>query len=386
MSRRLLLIVMIGILAIGCLGAVGAVGLIIVTKPSFNQLNPFESFAMRVSLAVRAQDLKTRFSSDLSAICFVIKPGDNATTIAANLANQGLIKDADLFRTYLRYYGLDANLQAATYSFHKSITIPELAQALSEPGANTVNFQSIEGWRIEQVATQIDNTPGLTFNSADFMRVVGAGVVQPDFVQAFAQRASIPPGRSLEGFLYPATYTLPACATAAQLVQRMLNEFDTNITDQMRADAKAKGFTLYQIVTLASIVEREAVVDDERPVIASVYLNRFLNSQKPTPDAAIPSTLDADPTIQYAIGNTRDASRWWPDLKITDLRGVDSPYNTYTHIGLPPGPIANPRLSSIKGVIYPQVTDYLFFRACPNENGRHRFAKTFAEQLSNACS
>jgi UPF0755 protein len=136
-----------------------------------------------------------------------------------------------------------------------------------------------------------------------------------------------------------------------------------------------QGLTLYQAVTLASIVEREAVVDDERPLIAGVYLNRHRIGMK----------LDADPTVQYALGYQSDQQNWWKrGLTLEDL-AVDSPYNTYVYTGLPPGPIASPGLDSLAAVVYPEASDYLYFRATCDGSGRHVFARTLEEQVANAC-
>jgi UPF0755 protein len=204
------------------------------------------------------------------------------------------------------------------------------------------------------------------------LRLAGRGAVVPP---EFAARVGLPLGSSLEGFLFPATYTLPADAPADELINRMLQNFNAQVTDQMKADAAKQGLTLYQAVTLASIVEREAVVADERPLIAGLYLNRLRKSM----------TLDADPTVQYPLGNTRDPATWWPQISVDDYRNVNSPYNTYLNPGLPPGPIANPGLSSIRAVIYPQASEYLYFRATCTGDGRHKFAATLAEQQANAC-
>jgi UPF0755 protein len=259
-------------------------------------------------------------------------------------------------------------------------------QILSSPEKTTVTVRIIEGWRLEEVIQAIDANLDLAFRGADVLLLVGpGGEALSAAVKDFVARAGLPPGRSLEGFIFPATYALPACSTAEDFVARILQTFDQQATGQMRADAKDKGLTLYQVITLASIVEREAVVPEERPIIASVYLNRFNNSRKAKPDSAIPTTLDADPTVQYALGNTRNPATWWPPITFQDYRSVVSPYNTYLNAGLPPGPIANPGLSSIQAVINPQATSYVYFRASCDGDGRHRFAVTFQEQLANGC-
>src|SRR5512142_3108826 len=165
-----------------------------------------------------------------------------------------------------------AQLQAGTYFLRKTYTLPEIAAALTNAGASTVTVQVIEGWRMEQIAAAIDANPLLAFKGADFLKLAQIGAEVP---ADFAARVGLPAGRSLEGFLFPATYTLPADAPADELITRMLQTFNEQVNDQMKADAQKAGFTLYQAVTLASIVEREAVVPDERPLIAGVYLNRL---------------------------------------------------------------------------------------------------------------
>jgi UPF0755 protein len=156
----------------------------------------------------------------------------------------------------------------------------------------------------------------------------------------------------------------------------MVLNFEDKVTLQMRADAAARATSVYEIVTIASIVEREAVVADERPLIASVYLNRLAQGMK----------LEADPTVQYAMGFQADTEQWW-NLYLTqaDYYEVDSPYNTYLYDGIPPGPIANPGLDSIMAVIYPAESPYIFFRAACDGSGRHNFAETFEEHVANGC-
>ena len=366
--RNLLIPLILGAALIGCIVIV----FVLLTKPVNNRLNPIESLVLRISLSTRNDALKKAAGTDPKPLRFVVGKGDTASTIGAKLVEQGLITDADLFRNYVRYYGIDAQLQAGTYFLRKTYTLPEIAMALTNAGASTVTVQVIEGWRLEEIARAIDANPSLAFKGADFLRLAGRGAVVPT---EFATRVGLPVGSSLEGFLFPATYTLPADAPADELINRMLLNFNTQVTDQMKADAAAQGLTIYQAITLASIVEREAVVADERPLIAGLYLNRLRK----------PITLDADPTVQYPLGNSRDPATWWPQITAQDYRAVNSPYNTYLNTGLPPGPIANPGLASIRAAIYPQASQFLYFRASCTGDGRHKFAVTLAEQQANAC-
>jgi len=177
--------------------------------------------------------------------------------------------------------------------------------------------------------------------------------------------------RTLEGFLFPDTYQFPVNITTTSVIDVMLQNFDRRVTIEMRQQALDNGLDLFQALTLASIVEREAVVPEERPIIASVYLNRL----------RLGMYLEADPTVQYAKGYDSESGRWWPSLSLEELREVESPFNTFTHPGLPPGPICSPGLASIEAVLNPAQTDYLFFHA--TGDGSHAFAETFEEHLEN---
>ena len=367
--RKLLIPVFLSVAVLSCVG----VGLVVFTGSARNNLNPLESFVLRLTLSTRGKDLETPLGSDPTAIRFIIAKGDTASVIGKNLLDEGFIKDADLFRNYVRYYGLDSQLQAGTYFLRKTYTIPQIALALTNAGASSVTIQVIEGWRVEEIAAAIDANPMLTFKGADFLKLVGPGAfVAPDIVK----RLGLPVGVSLEGLLFPDTYVIPPDATAADLVARMVAQFNLKITDQMISDAKSKGLTIYQVAVVASIVQREGFHDEELPLIASVYLNRF----------RLPMTLDADPTVQYALGNKRDPSTWWPQITQADYRGVISPFNTYLNVGLPPTPIAASGIASIQAVIYAPTTPYLFFRGTCNGDGHLKFATTFAEHQANACN
>ena len=213
----------------------------------------------------------------------------------------------------------------------------------------------------------------MPFTGSDFLAVTSAGAPLPPEMQ---YPTDIAPGASFEGFLFPDTYRVAIDATAQDVAYRMLLNFEDRVTLQMRADAAASGRSVYEVVTLASIVEREAVVPEERPLIASVYLNRLAQGMK----------LEADPTVQYAMGFQPETEQWW-NLNLTqdDYSSVVSPFNTYQNYGLPPGPIANPGLDSIRAVIYPQQSPYLFFRAACDGSGRHNFATTYEEHVANGC-
>lgn len=325
-------------------------------------LNPIEALYLETYLGLRAAELEQPAAPGAQPVVFEVAPGSSAGLIAEDLLHYGLIRDPTLFRNYARYAGLDSALEAGKFRLSASMTIPEIAQTLTEALSPDITVQIVEGRRLEEIAATIDATPGLNFTGADFIALAGPGAIRPP---QFDFLAGLPESASLEGFLFPDTYRLSPDATAADLRDRMLTNFDATVTYAGEGD-----LTLYEIVTLASIVEREAVVAGERPMIAGVYLNRLAHDM----------TLDADPTVQYSLGYPGD---WWPSLTRADYVETISPYNTYLNPGLPPGPIANPGLASIQAVIDPVESDYLYFRAC-DASGEHRFSRTFEEHVA-AC-
>ncbi len=324
---------------------------------------------IRFSLSSRQADLNRAVSTDTTPLRFTVNPGDTPPVIAQNLLAQNLITDARLFVDYVRLYDLDRQLEAGTYFLNRSQTIPDIAIALTDSRFSQFAFRILEGWRLEEIATAIDNNPFFPFTGTDFLAAVGPGA--PVDV-AFAQQVGLPAGASLEGFLYPDTYQVPAEVTVDWLRDFLLDTFQERVGPQLPLDAQAQGLTLYQVVTLASIVEREAIHTDEQPMIASVYRNRLRDGMR----------LEADPTVQYPIGR---AGNWWPRITAANYSNVISPYNTYLNDGLPPGPIANPGLAAIQAAVYPATSDFYYFRADCRSDGYHDFARTFQEHLANGC-
>ncbi len=332
-------------------------------------LNPLEALYLDTYLGLRADDLKQPMAPGAGTVTFEVAPGSTAASIGEALERRGLVRDAALFRSYVRYVGLDGELEAGNFELSAAMTIPEIAHALTEALSPDRTVQIIEGLRMEEIAALIDAVNDLNFTGADFLARVGPGAARPP---QFDFLASVPAGASLEGFLFPDTYRLAPDATAADLRDRMLGHFGEVVMPAVQS-APEQTLTLYEAVSLASIVEREAVIPAERPLIAGVYLNRL----------AVGMTLDADPTVQYAMASASPGSAWWPTLTQADYQAVVSPYNTYLNTGLPPGPIANPGLASIKAVIAPQESDYLYFRAC-DSSGYHQFSEDFETHLA-AC-
>jgi len=356
-TRSLLGILLALGLAIALVVCVGGAGLFLWARQ--DGLNPLRAIQLRISLAQREDALNTPAGSSDDYQRFVVTGGDSAYTIAHNLLAQRLIADPDLFVDYVQYHRLDSQLEAGTFYLRDRQTIPEIARALTDASAATVPFRTLAGWRIEEIAAVIDTNTLLDFSGADFLAVVGRGAAIPP---EFKRRNGIPDtmsngqAPSLEGFLYPGTYRLRPGITPQELRDEMLAAFSAAVSDDTYLKAAQQDLSMYEVVTLASIVQREAVVPDEAPRIAAVYLNRMRR----------PMRLDADPTVQYALGTTRDPATWWPPLTQADYYATgglpNQSYSTYLNEGLPPGPINSPSLGSIRAVLEAPQTDEFFFR------------------------
>lgn len=319
-------------------------------------------------LRMRYSELISPAGTDDKPVSFVVEPGETASGIAARLEEQELITDAGLFKTYVRFYDLDVNLEAGEHILRQTMTMEEVAHELLYAQLREIQITIVPGWRIEEIADMLASETSI--NPDEFLLVARTGT----FNYAFLSERS--PGASLEGYLVADTYRIPADADATILVERLLETFDQRFTLQMRRDAQARGMSLHEVVTLASIVEREALLDSERPIVASVYLNR-LAGMLPEADGY----LRADPTYQYARGYDPVTGKWWAGFLEDDPLTLDDPYNTFLYRGLPPGPICSPSLASLKAVIYPAETDYLYFYA--KGDGSHAFAATYEEHLQN---
>jgi peptidoglycan lytic transglycosylase G len=332
-------------------------------------------------LSANRQGLQQPASATPHPTQFVVQPGSTARAIAENLQNAGFIADARLFEAYLRVNGLAEKLQAGAYTLSPSMTPVEIAKTLQRAIAPSITVTIPEGWRLEQTADAL--TSAGTVDGSEYLTVASDSAWRPQADEGSQEPVSydfldaLPPGASLEGYLYPDSYQLlKEHATAADLVSRQLQNF-ARLAAPAYAQAVAEGTTplsLRDVVTLASIVEREAVLDEERPIIAAVYLNRLKEGMK----------LDADPTVQYAMGYQAATGQWWKTpVSLDEYSQVDSPYNTYLYEGLPPGPIASPGIQSIRAVLHPAQHDYLYFVALPDGSGRHAFSRTYEEHLEN---
>lgn len=334
-------------------------------------LNPIERLYLRSYLAARADALDKPIGNGTDDITFVIEPGQNANQIINNLVDSGLLQEGDLFRNYLKYKGYDSQLEAGIFEISPALTIPQLATTLLRAQPQDIELVFLPGWRKEEMAEYLRVIRPANIETNEFEAIVN-GQNELD-LSNYNFLTSLPVNATLEGFLFPDTYRIPVDTNTAQLVYRMLDNFDRRVTPAMRQEFGVQGLSVYEAVILASIVQREAVVGDERPLMVGVFLNR-LNAGMP---------LQADPTVQYALGYQAEVGTWWKSpLSTTDLK-TDAPYNTYLYPGLPPGPIANPGLAALEAVSAPERSDFLFFVAdCTSDiPGSHIFSTTFEEHL-----
>jgi len=322
--------------------------------PASPDLGPLKLYSQSLILLLSDEQLITPPSFPAADLIFPIEEGDSLEEILTGLENLNLVRHPSAFRAYLIYTGIDTRIQPGEYLFSSSISELELADSLGNPAHTQTTISILAGWRKEEIA---ETLPGLGLN------------LSPD---AFLKTVE---NQKKEGYLFPGIYKVERDISAEILVNTFYQMFLSQITSDLEEVINAQGLTIQQAVILASIIEREAVLEEEMPQIASVFLNRL----------EIDLNLAADPTVQYALGYNELQGTWWTNpLSLNDLK-INSPYNTYKYTGLPPGPICNPGLPALLAVAYPADTSYLFFRAACDDSGLHLFAETFDEHLGNAC-
>lgn len=332
-----------------------------------------EHWILALSLELQADRLTETPGGDSRPRPFEIGLGEPALYIAYRLQDEGFVSDAELFNLYLRVQFLDRYLEAGNYMLSETMTIPELAEALNAPSYEEELVTLLEGMRMEEFAEVLE--ANFIISGREFLDAVR----DPRSMEIFDDYdflADLPTDATLEGYLFPDTYRFPVNADRVEtVVAKFLDNFDRRLGEQGLTAEPA--LTPREIVTLASIVEREAVVAEERPLIASVYLNRLSGLCR---DEVRGPYLESDPTVQYPLGNAADG--WWPSITLDDYDRVQSPYNTFQNQGLPPAPISNPGLSSLDAVRSPANSIYCFFHTT-GVDGAHVFAATYAEHQQN---
>ena len=326
-----------------------------------------QKFNFSSQLLIHRNDLLKPVNSQMEEIVFTITPGEPVSNTSRRLEQAGLINNAAGFRAYLVYKGLDSQIKAGDFILTGAMSSIQIAERIQASHGSTVSFYIYPGWRAEEIAAALPSS-GIEVDPDEFLYVVH----HPELLQNQTVYSEFP---SLEGFLYPGVYEIERKISAETLALTFVRRFDENVSDDIKVAVSSHGLSLYQGVTLASIIQRETFKDDERGLMASVFYNRL----------AIGMKLETDPTVQYALGFSEKWGSWWKTPLLTNDLKVDSPFNTYQIYGLPPAPISNPDLPSILAVAYPDESSYYYFRALCDDSGYHDFSITFEEHLGKSC-
>jgi UPF0755 protein len=280
-----------------------------------------------------------------------VTEGMSFKAIAAVLQKEGIIRYRGYFEIIGRLQGITRKVRVGYYGLSSHMSLWEVLDALRK--GKIIEYEVVipEGYNLYQIGWTLTGTPLISSDPNDFIKVATD--------KKFAQDLGIDSDR-LEGYLFPDTYYLPKGITVTDIAKRMVQRYKDVFTDDLRKRATELGYTEHQVVTLASIVEKEAKVDSERKLISAVYHNRLKQGMR----------LQADPTAVYGL------KAWVTKVTAQDLKRR-TPYNTYLHKGLPPGPIANPGRGAILATLYPENVDYLFFVA--QGDGSHYFSKDYGE-------
>lgn len=304
-----------------------------------------------------SKNLKELASTSGDKVDFVIESGEGGGDIAQKLEEKKLIKSSLAFTIYLNYKKAGNKLMAGQYSIPQNLTIPQVAEILTKGKIITSKITIPEGWDNERIGGYLEEKGIGT--KAEFLVKARAD----NYRNQYSFLIDVPREASLEGFLYPDTYQVSKNPTQDEIINAMLKNFDKKYASDLREKAKNKNMTTYELVNLASVVEREVAKADDRRTVAGVFLNRL----------EIDMPLESCATIQYILKSNAKTFTY-------EETRTPSSYNTYINKGLPKGPIANPGIDSIKAVLDPQESNYLYFLS---SNGITYFAKTLDEHNAN---
>ncbi|MEA4849026.1 MAG: endolytic transglycosylase MltG [Clostridiaceae bacterium] len=287
-----------------------------------------------------------------------IPKGSTVRSISKILKKENVIKDSFVFELYCKISKNAGKIKAGKYSISNSMEVPEIVEVLVSGKAliDTVKFTIPEGYNLAQIVEKLSSLGVVSQESIQAaLEPEGYGY---DFIGRIPDRE-----KKLEGYLFPDTYEIYKDTTAEAIIDKMLYRFDEIFTEEYRTRAEELNMTIDQVITLASIIEREAKLDSERKIISGVFHNRLEKNM----------LLQSCATVQYLLKEQKE------ELTYEDLE-IESPYNTYKHAGLPPGPIASPGVKAIEAALYPEKTDMLYFFA--KEDGSHVFSRTYSEHIN----
>jgi UPF0755 protein len=286
------------------------------------------------------------------SVVFTIKKGDGGREIAVNLEEKDLIKVATLFRIYNIFKGTSGELQAGEYLLSPSMTVPEITKKFVLGDVITENITIIEGWSLKEIGQYLGEKG---FSEEEFLELA-----KKDFSPEFDFLKDKPKDMNLEGYIFPDTYEIQKGETLEDILIKTLQNFDRKLTQDLRQEIENQGNTIFEIVTMASMIEKEVKTFEDKKIVSGILWKRLENNMP----------LQVDATISYITGKKA------MNISVEETE-IDSPYNTYKYKGLPLGPICNPGLESILASIYPESSDYWYYLSTPD--GKTIFSKTLEE-------
>ncbi|MFA4941921.1 MAG: endolytic transglycosylase MltG [Patescibacteria group bacterium] len=328
-----------------------------------------------VCFFVYENGINSSVSKEGEDVGFSVSKGEIVQTIGENLKKANLINSQFYFETYVKRNSLESKFQAGEYILNPRLTIKEIVKVLTkgETLSDEKIIKIIEGWNTREISQYFERE-GM-FQSEELLELVGFPQVDyrnnkempnpKDYSSSFEFLQDKPSYYGLEGYLFPDTYRIFKDASLDDIVLKMLSNFDKKLTPAMRADIKKQGKSIYEIVSMASIVEKEVRSEDDMKIVSGIFWDRIKNKQ----------ALESCATLAYVLGINKSQYT-------TEDTKIDSPYNTYQNRGLPPGPISNPGLKAITAAIYPTYTGYNYFLSRP-DTGETVFSKTYQEHLAN---
>jgi UPF0755 protein len=309
-------------------------------------------------------------SNSNEQISISVEKGQTTRDIALNLQEKGLIKLGPIFRLYVLLNGSAKKLQAGVYQFSKSMNLVQIAGKLATGETMKEKLTIIEGWNLRNIGSYLESKE--LFQSSDFWLVSGlpatdyskeADLPKPfDFSDKYEFLESKPENVGLEGFLFPDTYEISKELKVEDIIKKMLDNFNQKFTIQLKEEISRQNKTIFEIITMASILEKEVQGKEDKEIVSGIFWKRI----------KLQKQLESCATIAYIKG----VDQW--QYSFQDSR-IDSPFNTYINYGLPLGPISNPGMESILAAIYPQSSEYLYFLSTPE--GQTIYSKTYQEHL-----
>jgi UPF0755 protein len=295
---------------------------------------------------------------------FVIETGEGARTIAKNLQEKSIINNENYFYYYLRLNKLSSKILAGDYELSPQMSPRKIAKVITsgQTVSREKTIKIIEGWRISDIDDYLSKN---TYPRGTFTKLASTKNNFDDYREELSFLNLLPANSGLEGFMFPDTYRVYQDATVDDIAFKMLTNFETKISPELRAEILRQGKTLYEIVTMASLIEKEVRSEEDMKLVSGIFWNRINIGQ----------ALESCATLAFILGEDK------PQYSVEDTE-IINPYNTYQNPGLPPGPISNPGLKAIEAAIYPTPSDYYFFLS-RFDNGETVFSKTYEEHLRN---